>query len=83
MAEKPVCGKCGVAHWRFVPCAEAGVANEMEEARARRRERMTVRPVWRSDTDREWGDRLDTYTTSAGPGARVFWRRRHDGPEAA
>lgn len=31
MAEKPVCSKCGVEHWRFVRCEDAEARNAEDE----------------------------------------------------
>lgn len=49
--EKPVCGRCGEAHWRFVSCAKAPEANLQEAAnadqRARETEQAKVYPMWR------------------------------------
>lgn len=44
MSEMPTCTKCGAAHWRFSPCAEAPALAAKEQAVARDRERLKVVP---------------------------------------
>lgn len=53
MAEKPVCLKCGVPHWRFVRCDDVEHAEAKEQATqqarseaARETERLRVMPRW-------------------------------------
>lgn len=75
MAVKPVCKRCEQPHWNLVPCAEVGIANEMEQQAAEKRARLTVVPVYRSGKDREPKDNLRTLVQQA-PG--VFVRNRPD-----
>lgn len=68
-ALKPVCGRCGEEHWRFVPCAEVDAANELEA----RKQALKVVPEYRTGKDREPRDRLLTLVQQA---PNVFVHKR-------
>ena len=80
--EMPRCKKCGEHHWRFKKCAPTPALELFTESRR-------VVPLWKTDTDREWGDRTVTVERNRGWGDRskrspVFWNKEErDGPQEA
>lgn len=77
MADKPVCPRCSVGHWRFVKCEDAAAANAKDDTAAAVRAKQVVPIQWRFQKDR--AVRLGT---GRDPN-KVYPEWNNDGPRAA